>query len=319
MNSILNPALFDLGFLDVLVFFSAGNGPAPPPLRSFIAPCPSSTRWGICCRLDWAMRVFLERDHTWFVRAIDDGWFNPYNLQLLIRQLESFVDPRSHVVIKSHDCPRFYKNWNVAFMQGGSPTLMSRAAIEHSISLFYPVCSHRNFPADDLALTLIANRSFASRSYWGDVRFTDANNFNPRAPFRLDWQLHQPTQFRYFHRKCPPGARELKPLKVLVGVHTRGGILPWRELAEQVSLSWFPDHLLLEFLRTGNYVICANRSLATYLSSREYLQSVTPLLHLHDPYLNFSSRQLVDWGFRHIPNFPWLPRRPYGLGVRPGR
>jgi hypothetical protein len=264
------------------------------------------------------MHLFLQGRNNWFLRAIDDSWFNPYNLQLLIRQLESFIDPRSHVVIKSHYEPRFYRRWNVAFLHGGSPTLMSRSAVQHSLPLFYPACSDSHWRADDLALTLIANRSFSLSSHWGDVRFAGAHNSDANATFQVDWDTHYPTQFRYFQRACSPDARELKPLKVLIGVHSRGGILSWRQLVEGASLSWFPDDLLFEFPPTGSYMMCTNRSLALRLASHEYLKSVTPLLDLRDPSLAFSVADLLDWGFYHIPNFPWLPRRPYGLGVMPG-
>jgi hypothetical protein len=314
-DSVLNDALFDLTGLDILVVFPRGHGPAPGKLRSVVAPCPTDTQYGLCCRVDWAMRAFLRNKTSWFLRAIDDSWFNPYNMNILIRQLESFVDPWSHVVIKSHDSPVYNEKWNVAYMQGGAPTLMSRAAVQHVLSTFSGVCGDQHWPCDDTTLTLIANRSFQSSAAWGDVRFADAMSRNRKTTFQREWNLHNPTHFQFFDRPCSVKARYLKPLKVMVGAHTRGGVESWRKLVEQVSLSWFPQHLLLEFPGRHNYVMCVNISQATYLASDKYLKATTPLLAIQDPRLNFSLAELWRWGFEHIPQLPWLPSRPYGLGV----
>jgi hypothetical protein len=233
----------------------------------------------------------------------------------LIQQLESFIDPRSHVVIKGHDYPIFNENWNMAFMQGGSPILMSQAAVQHGLSTFLGVCGDKHWPNDDVALTLIANRSFQSANAWGDVRFAGAITKSARTRFAREWSLHSRTAFRFFNTTCSLETGYLKPLKVMVGVHTKGGVLSWRSLIEQVSFNWFPKHLLLEFSRRDHYVMCANLSRATDLASDEYLKGVTPLLDFHDPYLNFTVMELYNWGFEHIPRLPWLPHRPYGIGV----
>jgi hypothetical protein len=220
-NSILNKKLFDLSFLDALIIFPRGHGPAPGRTLSVVTPCQTDIRYGLCCRVDWAMRAFLEKGMTWFLRAIDDSWFNPYNLYGLIQQLESFIDPHSHIVIKSHDDPVFNKRWNMAFMQGGSPTLMSRAAVQHSLSTFLGVCGDEHWPADDVALTLIANRSFQSATTWGDVRFADATSTSAKTRFAREWGLHRPTRFRFFSKPCSSKTRHLKPLKVMIGAQTR--------------------------------------------------------------------------------------------------
>jgi hypothetical protein len=79
-SSILNNTLFDTDFLDVVVVLPRGHGPIPGKQRFLIAPCPTDVRHGLCCRLDSAMRLFLRESTPWFLRAIDDSWFNPDNL-----------------------------------------------------------------------------------------------------------------------------------------------------------------------------------------------------------------------------------------------
>jgi hypothetical protein len=314
-NSILNNTLFDTDFLNVVIVFPRRHGPMPGKYRSISAPCPSDIRRGLCCRLDWAMRLFLKENSSWFLRAIDDSWFNPHNLQVFVQQLESFLDPWFHVVMKSHNSPLFNDKWNVAFMQGGAPTLMSHAAVRHSLSTWLDVCGSSHWDADDLALTLIANRSFPSPAAWGDVRFAGATSPSPKTKFREEWSTHRPTYFQFFNVSCSAKSHYLKPLRIIIGVHSWGGIVSWRKLVEEASSSWFPESLLLEFPETGQYQMCLNKSQALLLASYGYLTRVTPLLELQDPRLNFSAPALFKWGFEHIPQLPWLPQRPYGLGV----
>jgi hypothetical protein len=201
-NSILNHSLFDVHQLKVVVVLPQRHPPAPGKLPSAVTICPTDVQHGLCCRVDWAMRMFLKGNANWFLRAIDDSWFNPYNLKVLIQQLESFVNPHLHVVIKSHNSPVYNENWKVAFMQGGAPTLMSRAAVRHAIMTFLSVCRDKHWSTDDLALTLIANRSFRSAGAWGDVRFAGATSPNSKTEFRREWDLHKATRFQSFQKSC---------------------------------------------------------------------------------------------------------------------
>jgi hypothetical protein len=314
-SSILDSKRFDLRFLDVFVVFPPGHGPAPRRFRSLFAPCESDAFRGLCCRVDWAMRFFLEREVNWFFRAIDDGWFNPYNLHTFVQQLESFIDPDRHVVIKGIDNPLFTELWNTAYMQGGAPILMSRAAVQHALSTFSGVCGDPHWPADDTALTLIANRTFESSTAWGDVRFSGDIWCSSEMKFHEQWALHSPTHFRLFDTLCSSKSRYLQPLKVLVGSHTCGGNSAWRQLVEQASADWFPEDLMSEFTSREHYKFCKNNSQHRRLASTAYLQSVTPWLDIANPILNFSVADLWTWGFEHIPQLPWLPRRPHGLGL----
>jgi hypothetical protein len=260
------------------------------------------------------MRFFLKGEINWFLRAIDDSWFNPDNLYRFVEQLESFLDPYSHVIIKSQDCPTIIERWDMSYMQGGAPILMSRAAVRHIASTFSSVCGSSQWPADDAALTLIVNRTFISSSAWGDVRFVSEpwNVRNIKA--RDQWNIHSSTHFQFLNMSCSLHSHYLRPLKVLVGAHTCGVKPFWRNLVELVSLRWFPDDLLLEYSKNESYVICRSPFYANLLASITYLKAVTPLITITDPRLNFTVPELWKWGFEHIPRFPWLPRRPYGLG-----
>jgi hypothetical protein len=110
-HDILNHPLFHSRVFQAAVFFPINHGQDTLPLHSIVTNCSSSGHEGICCRVSIAMRYFLTTGLPWFLRAIDDSWFNPDNLYTFIRQLSSFLDPRQHVVIKAHMGPNFLHIW----------------------------------------------------------------------------------------------------------------------------------------------------------------------------------------------------------------
>jgi hypothetical protein len=256
------------------------------------------------------MRTFLAMDIPWFLRAIDDSWFNPGNLHIYINQMSSFLDPFRHVVIKAHMGPNFLVRWGITFLQGGAPILMSRAAVRHVLPHFSNVCGSRHWPADDITLCLIVNRSFPLFWQWADVHFAGAISAHRDSAFALAWWAHVTTHFVAFNQSCRLPPLLARPLKTLVGVHSWGGLEPWRHLVESCSDSWFPENLLFEYCTREGYRICRDSREARRLMSVQYLESVTPKLSIGDPSLNFSLADLWQWGFEHIPRLPWLPARP---------
>jgi hypothetical protein len=252
------------------------------------------------------MNAFLSSNLSWFFRAIDDSWFNPDNLYNLIQQLSTFINPREHVVIKGHLAANWLDDFDRAYLQGGSPTLMSRAAVIHVLRYFPHICGSRWYPADDAALGLIANRSFASILNWGDVHFTGPALPHVNYTFESQWRLHQKSHFSSFNQSCNPRSSDFKPLKQMVGVHTQGGIQEWKELAVTAHSTSLPDGLIMEYIRPNMYMLCLNHSEAIRLRSLEYLKEITPPLRLDDQRLQYSVTELLNWG-RKLPRVPWLP------------
>jgi hypothetical protein len=306
-NDILNHSLFSSNIFQTVAFFPIGHARRTLPLHSITTNCSSSVNEGICCRVAIAMRYFLTTGLPWFLRAIDDSWFNPDNLYTFIRQLSSFLDPFQHVVIKAHMGPDYLHKWGKPFLQGGSPTLMSRAAVLHVLRYFPLICGSEPFPTDDTVLDLIVNRTFTSVLNWADVRFAGAVNAHTNSMFRRQYDLHIGSHFALFNRSCSPKGILLKILKRIVGVHSWGGIMQWRKIVEMASSNWFPEALMFEYQPYDGYQLCVNEKEAARLGSVEYLKRVTPLLNVNDPDLNYSVLDLLKWSLKTV-KLPWLPR-----------
>jgi hypothetical protein len=306
-NDILNHSLFHSKVFQAAVFFPIFHGQNTLPLHSIATNCSTSVHAGICCRVAFAMSYFLTTGLPWFLRAIDDSWFNPGNLYTFIQQLSSFLDPHQHVVIKAHMGPNYFQIWGKPFLQGGAPTLMSRAAVIHVLRYFPWICGSRPFPADDTALDIIVNRTFLSMLNWADVRFAGAVTGRPNAMFLKQYNLHADSHFASFNRSCRPNAYLLKTVKKIVGVHSWGGIMQWRKIVELANSNWFPEDLMFDYRLPDGYELCLDKKEAGRLGSLEYLKAVTPRLNINDPYLNYSVRDLLNYS-RTVVKLPWLPR-----------
>jgi hypothetical protein len=242
------------------------------------------------------MRLFLETDRDWFLRVIDNSWFNPDNLNTYIQQLSLFINPRRHIVIKGHLIPYYFESFQIPIMHGSTPILMSRAAVRHILGHFPKLCGTRHWSTDDLTLSLIVNRSFEAISDWDDVHFVGENPLN--STFGDQWNLHSSTHFRHFKTICSQKNRYLKPLKKIVGVHIADGNRAWREVIEMANENWFPEDLMLEYSQGKGYLFCLDRNEAVRLSSIKYLKKRTPRLEIDDEKLRFSKRELERWGFK---------------------
>jgi hypothetical protein len=302
-HSILNHSLFHTNIFEAAVFFPAHHGATDLTLHLITTHCGPSTRKGVCCRVTHAMRYFLTTSRGWFLRAIDDSWFNPDNLYTLVQQLSTFLNPRKHVVMKGHAAPDFVLQWGRVYLQGGAPILLSRAAVIHVLQYFPPICGLPFFPSDDTTFGLIANRSFPSLTDWGDVRWAATINSAQDTVFIRQWDSHVGSYFRSFNEVCSQNAIYLKPLNKIIGVHTVNGIVQGRQIVEMASLNWFPQDLMFEYQYPQGYVLCRNKTEEIRLASMDYLKEVTPLLTIAD--LNYSMKDLRKWGDK-LPKVPFL-------------
>jgi hypothetical protein len=314
---LLTHPLFNSTLFSAAIFFPLHHGAFHSDFPSIITNCSSSVCSGICCRVTLSMRYFLTTKSAWFLRAIDDSWFNPDNLYLFIRQLLTFINPHQHIVIKGHMSPDFLHNYGRAYLHGGSPILMSRAAVIHALQYFPETCGAPLYPADDTTFSLIVNRSFPKLLDWADVRFAGALDSATNSTFRKQWSMLVRSHFVGFNQTCSSNGVYRKPLKRIVGVHSLGGVLQWREIVELASLSWFPNDLLLEYRGEKEYELCVNKSEAERLASVEYLKKVTPILKIDDVELRYSIEDLLNWGLS-FPSVWWLPKFevPERVGIR---
>jgi hypothetical protein len=306
---IFTDSLFAAQVFRFLVLYPREHGPPPCKIPFVVTSCSSSTSEGICCRVDIAMRLFLETESPWFIRVIDDSWFNPGNLYKYVWQLSAFCDPFQHVVIKGHMDPYFLQHWGFTFLQGGAPILMSRAGVQHVLAYFLQICGTAYWPADDITIGLIVNRTFESFSHWADVHFAGAIP-SGKSTFHREWDLGVRAHFSGVSRSCDRSHAFQKPLKDLIGVHSWGGIRQWRSLVELCTSPWFPDDLMFEYLGDRGYTMCRDPSEVLRFRSQSFLESHTPKLVIGSPFLNFSVCDLWEWGFQHIPRLPWLPGKP---------
>jgi hypothetical protein len=250
---------------------------------------------GICCRVKAAMDDFLATGQDWFLRAMDDSWFNVPNLVLLTEQLGTFMNPQRHIVIKGHLSPFHVEKWGFVHLQGGAPILMSRAAVEFVCRYFTAACDVAPWQSDDVALTILVHKMFPSAEFWADVRFggPPATAHSP-GPFAAEWKENAPSHFQHFQRQCDTaGKLYWKPWKTFVGGHTIE-FGEWREGVEFAHLDWISENLTLEWRPEIGYGLCfAPMKIVRELVSLNSLRVNTPLIQLGDPSLTFSRRDVA--------------------------
>jgi hypothetical protein len=268
--------------------------------QDLVSNCAGNRRQDLCCRLRAAMDDFLESDIDWFVRAIDDSWFNLHNLEVYIKQLNSIVDPRRHVVVKGHRDPLYWDRDNKSLIQGGAPVLMSQAAVRHIARFFPLLCKLSMFHTDDNALALILQRTFSSSESWGDVHFAGppyTGSFD--GEFMAEWNENRATHFRSFNRSCGSDRKYWKPWGTMIGCHTNSVVSEWAEAVELAHSKWIPEDLMLEWRSNGHYGFCRTGvGIVRELTSVDYARAHTPLIELTDPGLDFSFRELGESAVR---------------------
>jgi hypothetical protein len=314
---LLNPTFFRTDRVVARVIVPKGHGFTEPVVPLLISECPSSIQAGLCCRTRVAMDDFLDRDIDYFVRAIDDSWFNLENLESYIEQLDSLLDPRIHVITKGHLSLWHARVWNVSIVQGGSPILMSQAAVRHISRYFPEVCEATPFGTDDNAFSFVLQKIFSSREFWADVRFCGSplRRTNLTPAFSLDWDQNHATDFRYFNQSCRVGKEYPKPWRTMVGAHTSGGVPQWQEAIELAHTTSIPENLMVEWRQTEGYRLCLGPiEVKRELTSLGYVDAHTPRLRLTDPRLNYSIRDIVELSLRECPR--WGPANCEGLRKR---
>jgi hypothetical protein len=85
----LSHALFAQQVLTAHVFLPENQSIPVPSSVTLLAQCSNGRLDGLCCRIRVAMDAFLDDGADWFVRAMDDSWFKPHNLEQFLLQLNT--------------------------------------------------------------------------------------------------------------------------------------------------------------------------------------------------------------------------------------
>jgi hypothetical protein len=304
-RTIMNHSLFQKGCFVTEVIVPRALPISDPKLPIVITNCSWTWQEGLCCRIRVGMDDFLSRDIEWFVRAIDDSWFNPRTLERYIDELESLFDPRRHVIIKAHLSIWHSQHWGVDVLQGGAPILMSRGAVTLLHEYFPRVCWIGPWLSDDNAFTFIVERVFSSPQNWGDIRFSGSplGAELTDGKFESDWDQHRDTNFRSFNRMCQTSTTGLKPWATMIGAHTSGGARQWQEAIESADSDLIPENLMIGWNGDGYFFCLAPIEVKRNLTSLQSIADHTPRISLGDPILNFSIRDLTELAMRECPRW----------------
>jgi hypothetical protein len=198
-------------------------------------------------------------------------------------------------VVKGHLSHGQLKDWKVPIIHGGSPIIMSRAAVQHVAPQFPHVCTAGPYQTDDNAFTLIMSKVFDTWQSWADVRFAGPiATAEPHYKFLRGWDIFARKRFRNLKQVCTINQWFLKPWKAIVGVHTNGCRRQWIAAIEAADSDIVPNDLMVEWIGGVGYVFChGNDTMLRWLTSTDF-KNVTPLVELSDSRLQYSFRDIAQ-------------------------
>lgn len=227
---------------------------------------------GMPCRIEQGYASFLKEypDFDWYFRAIDDTYISPESLIRRVQKLNTFVDPKQHIVVKGLVNPRH----RARRIHGGSGWMLSRAAMEFLAKeeLKLDIYAHLGlFNIDDTTFTLILWQMFEKYEYWADPLFVSCEPVKD-STFSVIKELLN-TNFSGSVPICYPRA-DIAPLNRMVSFHTANQD-PYISLANAAAKA--PDDIYV-YINVYNFGVCrAPPGMVDKFDTTEYLIENTPL------------------------------------------
>jgi hypothetical protein len=225
------------------------------PLNSSCTSDPSDSG----CRISETISLCLQGGFPWCFHATAGTWINPDNLLAYIRNLETFLNPTDHIIIKGGPSrePRPFPVLDI-----GDGRLFSRAAALFLSSFNYTrLVELSPNGREDEAFTIAAQLTLGSSAAWSDSRFGDWTSLI-RADLASD--------FRDFAVVCGARPGLVFQVKNMIGIHT-GGIMEVEQLFVKRAL---PLDLAVEWNGTA-FALCRG---ADAQGDLDWLKRVTPVV-----------------------------------------